>query len=254
MAAITAALGRVTDLKKSKGETVIIWLASYPRSGNTMVRILLDQGFGISSQEIYYREDRGQSTISRFMGWTPLADWTQLRDGPEPHFLKTHELPSDEAPAIYVVRDGRDAVVSYAHYLQRYQPDSVAGLTFPQVLERVILGRVASGSWSRHVDAWHSRPLRARTAILRYEEIVARPYDCLSAALAALEIAAGQTGKAPMDFADFHQRWPDFFRKGKSGAWREEMSPALERLFWERHLAVMERLGYSQNESATAAA
>ena len=38
---------------------------------------------------------------------------------PEVHFLKTHELASDDDgyPSIYVVRDGRDAVVSFAHYL-----------------------------------------------------------------------------------------------------------------------------------------
>ena len=33
------------------------------------------------------------------------------------HFVKTHRLPRAEARAVYIVRDGRDALVSYARYL-----------------------------------------------------------------------------------------------------------------------------------------
>ena len=34
------------------------------------------------------------------------------------YFVKTHELPSDDSPAILLVRDGRDAMVSFAHYIE----------------------------------------------------------------------------------------------------------------------------------------
>ena len=43
------------------------------------------------------------------------------------YFVKTHELPTenDNSPAIYLVRDGRDVLMSYAHYIQIYAPQLV---------------------------------------------------------------------------------------------------------------------------------
>jgi len=32
----------------------MIWLASYPRSGNTLLRVILKHCFGLSSQSVYH--------------------------------------------------------------------------------------------------------------------------------------------------------------------------------------------------------
>src|SRR3546814_7459149 len=67
------------------------------------------------------------------------------------------EPPTDDAPAIYVVRDGRSSIVSYWHYLQtfgNYQVD----------LKDVVLGNVPFGSWSEHVERWS--PDRRRATLL----------------------------------------------------------------------------------------
>jgi hypothetical protein len=35
----------------------VTWLASYPRSGNTLLRTILKQCFGLSSQSVYPDEE-----------------------------------------------------------------------------------------------------------------------------------------------------------------------------------------------------
>jgi hypothetical protein len=47
-------------------------------------------------------------------------------------------------------------------------------------------------------------------------------------------------------FEVLNQLQPAFFRKGRTGAWREEMPPALHRLFWQRHGETMTALGYNR--------
>ena len=83
----------------------MIWLASYPRSGSTFLRIVLDEVYGIESSTFHRQKDY------------PL-------DGDYATYpvIKTHQLPHELAPAdpsipaVYLVRDGRDCVVSLAHY------------------------------------------------------------------------------------------------------------------------------------------
>ena len=86
----------------------MIWLASFPRSGSTFLRIVLDQVYGIES-----------STFHREETYPVDANYTRFP------VVKTHLLPGQLAPsdpsipAVYLVRDGRDCVVSLAHYQQQ---------------------------------------------------------------------------------------------------------------------------------------
>jgi hypothetical protein len=47
------------------------------------------------------------------------------------------------------------------------------------------------------------------------------------------------------DLASLHERWPQFFRKGKAGSWREEMPIGLHELFWRHHAQAMNACGYA---------
>src|SRR5690348_17690471 len=102
---------------------MIIWLASYPRSGNTFYRILLNHLFGVSTQSVYNDplfEERPE--LSELVGHAHNdRSLHELASSPRAYFVKTHELPNcDTYPAIYLVRDGRDALVSYAHYIRQF--------------------------------------------------------------------------------------------------------------------------------------
>jgi hypothetical protein len=87
-----------------------LWIASYPRSGNTLVRLILNQAFGVKSTSIYPDE----TDAMRSRPW--LMDRLGFSEEEMPGewlAVKTHNPPIDDMPAIYVVRDGRAAIVSF---------------------------------------------------------------------------------------------------------------------------------------------
>ncbi|MCC6539152.1 MAG: sulfotransferase domain-containing protein [Bryobacterales bacterium] len=180
----------------------------------------------------------------------------ELDASPDLHVIKTHEAPPDDArPAILLVRDGRDAMVSYAHFIQDYglversyfsrQWERLAyGLSpFEQILKRVIAGEYAD--WTLHYRAWSRQVLSRRLAVVKYEELVADPVRVCERALADVGCMLAPGAGALPDFAALHAADPRFFRSGESGQWRVEMRPELEDLFWRWHRPGMEAAGYS---------
>jgi hypothetical protein len=97
---------------------MIVWLASYPRSGNTFLRALIARAFRTNTLSVY-SEDRKtvcelaltQSGAESSSSVT-AAQIDELRADSNIHFVKTHELaatlPSYDY-CVYLVRDGRDA-------------------------------------------------------------------------------------------------------------------------------------------------
>ena len=95
----------------------MIWLASFPRSGNTFFRIALEKLYGLQSLSLY--ED-DPASLSRRASSRVQSGLPALHASKDLHFIKTHELPDDGSPAILLVRDGRDAMVSFTHFIQDY--------------------------------------------------------------------------------------------------------------------------------------
>jgi glycosyltransferase involved in cell wall biosynthesis len=227
---------------------VILWLASYPRSGNSFLRVVLKVAFGVGSNSVY----GAGSAVNRPLphvgeGQDPdrlLADMAVSADLCP---VKTHELPGDdEHPAIYVVRDGRDTLVSYAHYAMELVPRDerpVGGDSFLAMLRALVFSDGYFGGWGRHAIGWTER--KAPTAVIRFEELIADPVSVVGQALERLEIRAERTGSALPSFSELHRAWPEFFREGRVGSYRDEMPHELEDLFWSRHGRAMRRHGYS---------
>ena len=139
----------------------MIWLASYPRSGNTLLRAILHSCFGIRSTSVYHGDLGFNRNLEHYAGHVELEVCRSFRlnnDGLLP--VKTHRNPSDSAPAIYIVRDGRAASVSLWEFMRHSMS-----------LEDVILGKHQFGTWTDHVNAW--RPWdRDQTLFLKYEDIL----------------------------------------------------------------------------------
>jgi hypothetical protein len=160
--------------------------------------------------------------------------------------LKTHRLadPDNRSPAIYLTRDGRDAVVSYVHYTQGRGQAAYKDLDFDAALEKIITNSTRNGTWSENVRSWTERP--GPTAVVRFERLIEDPSAAVAEALESLEIDAPSREGGLPSFEELQKRDPVMFRRGKSGTWREEMPSALEELFWEHHGAQMEALGYER--------
>ncbi len=223
---------------------MLIWIASFPRSGNTFLRVILESIYGVPSYTIYANETQGKPWSGTLPCPATALSEARLQDLT---FIKTHELCAADAlgPALYVVRDGRDAYVSYAHFAMRRHPDGYWGMSYADVLRMLIESRDHFGGWSRHVEAWLGR--EAPTAVLRFEEMLAEPATAAARACRQLGLMLPTPpGRLP-NAEELRPTDPYAFRKGKAGSWKEEMPAELEELFWNLHGAMMSRVGYCRN-------
>jgi hypothetical protein len=185
----------------------LVWIASYPKSGNTWVRAFLhnyirqpDAPYDINrltdlaaadiNAERYRRYDprpASQYTVADVQRMRRLVHRDLTALDPRLVFVKTHNArlavegallitPEVTAGAIYIVRDPRDVAVSYSRHLGRSiddtiafmaDPDAATGGTDAKVYERL-------SSWSAHVQSWTSRP-DPRVRVARYETMVDAP-------------------------------------------------------------------------------
>jgi hypothetical protein len=230
---------------------MIIWLASYPRSGNSLFANLVKHHLEIPLYSIYYIHKKTNYLDDMYI-YLNQADLQTAKQSRELFFVKTHELPADDEPAIYLVRDGRDAIVSYAHYMI----DNRINLPFPipkdpfaWALDSLINSSDQFGGWGVHVDAWTRR---AQTVLVRYEDLVEgrKQLDILKTSLLELNVdyLTIVNKDALPDFSKYNKLFPKFYRRGKAGSWIAELPGEYHLKFWERYGGSMRRLGYEGDE------
>ena len=227
---------------------MLVWIASYPRSENSVFRRLLDKVYGVPTNTIYGERRRSL----QFSG----SDTTlkKMAESSRPFFLKTHEkTPADDSPAIYLVRDGRDWMVSYAHFVLHEEVSEAGGTEsrerFEAVLKDLIEQTQANfGTWSENVLRWIDRP---KTVVVRFEELIAAAEETIkqAIALAGLQLEPLPIVKVP-SFEHLHSKnlpeWP-------SGLVAPGIPTARLRTFWKRNESAMRRLGYGSEKRAYSA-
>ena len=220
----------------------IIWLASYPKSGNTWMRLLLAN---------YLRDADAPVDINR-LGLAPIAsaracfdDWVgveasvlaadlieelrpevfrcMLREAPDPLYMKVHDawrrtrtgsplFPSDiTAGVVYLIRNPLDVAVSCAHHWGVSVEQAAANLCNPE------FGTSRSGEgladqlyqrlfcWSGHVRSWiddSGLPVH----LVRFEDLCCDPEEVFGGVVGfcGLPWDAGRVRKA-VAFSDFSE-------------------------------------------------
>ncbi|MBM7788373.1 sulfotransferase domain-containing protein [Tenggerimyces flavus] len=227
---------------------MITWVASYPRSGNTFLRIVLRRVYELETAVVYDVDGVAERIGKALVGYRDLAaDYEELRSSPELHLVKTHNQRRDPVqkgdPAICLVRDGRDSIVSYA----RLRVEECGG-RFEDEVRAAILRPAESGvgGWGRNVLSWLADPDPAH-AVLRYEDLVASPLTSVGATLdrLGLDVKPADDATVPT-FAELQRTDSGFFRRGRTGSHRDELPDELHELFWSvpDNRAAMELLGY----------
>jgi hypothetical protein len=223
---------------------VIAWAASYPRSGNTFLLELLSEAFGFDIASAYPQDGPPIRGAKGGGGYRPQAE---IAPSARTWFVKIHDLPGDRPwPAIYLVRDGRDALVSYTHFTlaERGETSAPGEPLFLRTLRDLILNESPFGTWSESVRAWTSRP---QCAVARFEDLVRQPLEVVAAALRLIGFDPVVSAAFRMPtFAELKRESPEGFRVGRTGSWREEMPADLEGLFWERHGDTARGMGYER--------
>lgn len=210
----------------------IVWLASYPRSGNTLLRTILWQCFGLRSASIYPNDLGGNKKLEEVVGHIePGLDRRMVFPNKNPPLLKTHEYPPDSNPAIYVVRDGRAASLS----LWKFYHDHGVSSSLLDVIE----GHHKFGTWASHVAAW--RPWeRENVLFLEYEDLRCNLQDVLPRIGDFLQREA------------LNDRLPERSRIAQADGqwvkdkteWEKEFDKKLLRRFNEINGEMLDRLGY----------
>ena len=211
----------------------IIWLASYPRSGNTLTRVILAQCFGLPTAAVYADQLGENSQLHSLTGRiAPTSDGViEFGDAPV-RVLKTHSPPQDAGKAIYIVRNGIDAVASFHDHVSRVTP-----------IATLIAGRLGLPSWCGHLGWWQPKT-RPNTLLLRYEDIVA---DIAG----TVETIADFIGLSPCShsipsrdaLAAVDGKWI----RSASAPDRTKLSTAKIEHFWHVNGAAMLEYGYSRS-------
>jgi hypothetical protein len=283
--------------KEKTGPTGILWIASYPKSGNTWTRALLnnllkiiqdeDEGApqNINRMNEYTIWDISAKPYERLLGQPPKdvdraeiaktrplvqAEIAERTDGLA--MVKTHHaLVLDRGTptinfeitsgAIYIVRNPLDVAVSFANHL---------GSTVDRAIDEMGIRNLETGvsetsvyevygSWSQHVESWTRKPHRA-IYVMRYEDMLEHPLETfgglarhllLPATREQLQTAIDRSSfeelKKQEDEEGYREK-PDsatrFFRSGKAGEWRHELTPAQVTKIVQDHHVQMSRFGY----------
>ena len=150
--------------------------------------------------------------------------------------VKTHEPPEDDSKAIYIVRDGRSAIISYKHYLHDFLGKNYSW-------DILIAGFVNFASWGRHLDVWDpvSRP---HTLLITYENLLRKPAEEIEKISSFTGLKA--TGDWKNNFQHFHKINPRFFRQGSASEGIDTLKGNNLDLFWLFNGDWMEILGYGK--------
>lgn len=220
-------------------------VASFPRSGNAWVRILLWHHFGIPVASMF----RIDEVPSRFYGIEGVKDVFALN----PLGVKTHwprgKQPDpfacyNRSPALLVVRDVRAASVSNAHHAVDFHHSKKR---VQQVLEDMCRHGPMYGTWTEinasYLDSDHP------VSLVRYEDLHDDPIGRLQRALQHLlgrEVPVIRKDPAPQ-FSELRSVDPRYFRKGTVDSWRDELPPHLEEILWRNNEPLSLRLGYHRD-------
>jgi hypothetical protein len=168
----------------------IVWIASYPKSGNTWVRFLVCN--------LLYGPQWSASAMS-VLAPDIHEVGPQIVHSPnglvKTHFLFSARLPLAErtAAAIYVVREPADVLASNYHYgLRSGRDPGDSAAAFDQYFECFLQNRgdprwiqLGMGSWEENVRSWLDVTHPFPVLRIRYEELVADA-RCVGRSLARL--------------------------------------------------------------------
>ena len=275
----------------------IVWLASYPRSGNTWFRVFIANLLrseevgpvpindlwkgGIASGRWSFDEyagvDSAELTPDEIERLRPPIYEQWVADAKDDLYVKIHDayhLTSAGRPlvpagasrgALYFLRNPLDVAGSYAHHLgappaaaiermgdEGHCSSARADRLHVQLRQRLL-------TWSGHVESWvdqkevdvlvvryedmHEKEVETFTEAARFAGLPSEPHR-IAVALERSRFDELQRQERIGGFAERSAKAESFFRKGRMGSWREELSAEEARRVVDDHRAVMERFGY----------
>ena len=241
-----------------------VFLASFPRSGNHLLRFLL--------HEILTGRTADFDTIKQTLPWITSSWRNASRVLPAGgRLISTHERYRREyLKAIYLVRDFRDVVLS------NYFGDQALGtLEYNDIsdldayLKQLLSSKARRfGPWQDHVHCWLDCPIAksGKLLVIRFEDIRRNTEDTLMRVVEFLGVRADRRGiRAAVENnslekmrakEDASQTLPHkgteesrFVRKGLVGGWREKLTESQIEFIQKYAGSALARTGYPAGAS-----
>jgi len=290
-----AKLAKEAKAKDFEPKAGLVWLASYPKSGNTWTRAFLSNLATILAGE---REELELNSINRFTIGENFLQFYEERLGYKPTekhhkeiaglrhevqqwiadqfdgliFVKTHNgLVIDHghsiinfavtSGAIYIVRNPLDVAISLAHHMGKTIDSAIETMATLDIETPINEKRIHEiwGSWSQHVESWTRKPHPA-IYVMRYEDMLVEPNrifgglarhlllgampDQVAEAVGRSSFEKLKSQEEDTGFQEKSEKAERFFREGRSGQWKEVLSPMQVERIVNDHGEQMSRFGY----------
>jgi hypothetical protein len=239
-----AAFTATTPVWETNPEDVFI--VGYPKSGHTWLQNLVSG--------VVYGVDPARTPDAVIQELVPDVYARRFyRRFSTPMFFKSHELPKPEYKrVIYLLRDGRDAMVSYLHFTRALSDKNIDFADFVR----------STSSWCEHVETWLTNPYQAQIITIRYEDLLADParelarvceFAGIESEAVVLKSVAERATFTNMRNKEVTQGWDaklwpkdkHFVRRGIAGSYKDEMPPEVLELFMQGAQATLSKCGYA---------
>ena len=187
---------------------MIIWLASYPKSGNTLLRSILSSYFYSSDGSFAFKNlekisqfplsnhlmsigvniDNEEDVFKNFINAQNLIN----QDKGKIKFFKTHSSLSqmyesnftdlkNTLGTIYIVRDPRNVVTSFAHhYSMSIDQATDVMIDKNRFMDKTPKNcRVFLGSWSFNYNSWKNLQKHNKYLLIKYEDLISKKKNVL---------------------------------------------------------------------------
>jgi len=194
---------------------MIVWLSSYPKSGNTWVRffivsLLLGDKQNINFNHLatinqYPRKSQFEGLISNYLNIEEVSkNWQRsqikINSDKKITFLKTHNMlvrykdsyftdPSNTLGAIYIVRDPRNIITSLKNHFSFKDYEETKNFLFKknQIItlseneKKEYVGQKdfqlpqIIGSWQTHLQSW--KTMKNNFLLIKYENLLKNPME-----------------------------------------------------------------------------
>ncbi len=276
---------------------MIIWISSYPKSGNTWVRYFLKSYFEPFDKKLTLKSSKlddfytlnfpnlpllkelniDYSNFANIIkNWIPMQSFINLNN--RTNFCKTHNAmctinnypftnKENTLGAIYIVRDPRDVVLSYANHLQLSHEETTERMFDSkngefQPGEKGEYNSTITGSWSDNYNSWKSYK-SSKILIIKYENLIDNSFFYFSKIIKylseiseveydekkinqSIEKTAFDKLRSLEEKEGFDEKGLGkyFFRSGKKGSWKSQLDVNLSRKIRSKFKKEMDELNY----------